>query len=409
VKKSIFVVSPWKRRWELGGTAGLADDYYFIREFANHGFNVHYVSPRYAGPRDVSEDNYAVHDFPDVLGATEHWPSLIRRPLWPPLFTACAVHRGMAAARRARPCFVLGQTHLSAWAAHILAWRLKVPSAVKLFGVENLDRSDWSQWKYLRKNLEQVLAFKVPQDAWMILDDGTKGDAAALRHGVARSRIRSLPNGINLEWTGHEADPDVLAQYGVPTDRPSVLFLARLIAWKRPSLFIQAIPRILEKSRRPVTFLVAGEGAEREPAEALAARLGVAESVRFLGAVSHEHVPHLLSAASVFVSTNDRTNAGIPTCEALVCGVPVVAFDVGNTNAVVRDGETGRLIPDGDIDRFADAVADLLNNDDERLRLGAHARLFAQNTFTGWSERVGMEIDIVNELTAQMRGGRGGG
>jgi glycosyltransferase involved in cell wall biosynthesis len=401
MKKSILVVSPWKRRWELGGTAGLADDYYFITEFARHGFEVHYVSPRYDGPPDVDNDQYAVHDFPDVLGATESWPSLIRRPLWPPLFTVCAVRRGLAASRRVRPCFVLGQTHLSAWAVRILARRLRVPSAVKLFGVENLDRQDWSRWKYLRSNLEQILAFKVKQDAWMILDDGTKGDDAAVRHGVAKEHVRTLPNGINLEWVGQDVDGAVLEHYGIPNDTASVLFLARLVAWKRPSLFIQAIPRILELSRRPVTFLIAGDGVERGPTEALATRLGISDSVRFLGSVSHDHVPHIMTSASLFASTNARTNAGIPTCEALVCGIPVVAFNVGNTSAVVRNGETGRLVPDADVERFAEAVADLLNNDDERLRMGAQGRIFAQNTFTGWRERIGMEVDIVNELAAR--------
>jgi phosphatidylinositol alpha-1,6-mannosyltransferase len=376
----------------------MPDDYYFIKGFSEHGFEVRYVSPRYRGPVDVSLDKYFVHDFPNVLEATERWPSLVRRPLWPVLFTACAVRRGMAVAREHPPSFVLGQTHLSAPAVRILARRLDVPSAVKLFGVVDLDRTDWSRWRYLRKNLEQILAFKVPQDAWLILDDGTGGNEAARRHGVPVERIRSLPNGVNVEWSEHVPEVGVRERYGIKPDAAVVLFLQRLIEWKRPDVFIRAAPRILQKVRRPVQFVIAGEGSMRGRCEQLAFELGVAPAIRFVGAIPHEQVRDIMSVATVFASTNRRSNLGIPTCEALVCGVPVVTFDVGGTERIVRNNETGRLVPDGDIVAFADAVAELVNDEEKRRALSHGARALARETFTGWTQRVRMEIEIVEDL-----------
>jgi glycosyltransferase involved in cell wall biosynthesis len=400
VSKRILVVTPWKRRWEMGGTAGLADDHYFISGFTGSGYEVHYVSPRYDGPTDVPVENYFVHDFPNVLDATERWPSFLRRPLWPVLFTAQAVRRAMRVARRSPPCFVLGQTHLSAPAVRILAGRLRVPSAVKLFGVEDLDRTDWPRARYLRKNLEQILAFKVRQDAWIILDDGTGGVDAARRHGVSPERIRSLPNGVNLEWLRRAPDPHALRSYGVPAGAAVVLFLSRLTAWKRPDLFIRAAPRIIEKSRRAVQFLIAGDGPMRADCEALVARLGLASAVRFLGPLPHERVPDLLSATTVLASTNQRSSAGIPTCE----GVPVVAFDVGATRRVIHDRETGRLVPEGDLEAFAGAAAELLDDEEMRSSMGRRARAFAAESFTAWPDRVRMEVDIVEGLVSARTG-----
>ncbi len=396
--RRILVVTPWKRRWEMGNRAGVADDYYFIEGFRRAGFEVHYLSPAADAPPDIDLDNYVLHTFPNVLEATVRWPSLLRRPVWPPLFTTYAVRHGLRVARAAPPSLILGQAHLTAPAVRILAKRLGVPSVVKLFGVIDLDRTDWSHWKYARKNAEQVLAFKVPQDAWIILDDGTGGNVAALRHGVPPDKLHWLPNGVNLEWADRAPDPNAAARYSIPPDTAVVLYIARLTAWKRPDALIRAVPRILAGSHRPVRILFAGDGPARASCEALAASLGVASAVRFQGAVPHDEVPDLFSVATVFASTNERSNLGIPTCEAMTCGVPVVAFDAGNTRAVVRDGDTGRLVPDGDVEALADAIVSLVNDPAERDRLGARAREFARETFTGWPERVGMEVEIVEKL-----------
>jgi hypothetical protein len=174
-----------------------------------------------------------VHEFPNFLDATDHWPTFIKRPLWPLLFTWFAILRGLAVMKRFPPSVVLGQTHLSATAVRFLARRARVPSVVKLFGVVELDRTDWPRWKYLRKNLEQMVAFKVPQDAWIILDDGTGGADAARRHGVAPKRIHPLPNGVNVEWGRRAPEAGARTRYGIPPKAAVVLLVSRLTAWKR--------------------------------------------------------------------------------------------------------------------------------------------------------------------------------
>jgi glycosyltransferase involved in cell wall biosynthesis len=406
VTQRILVVTPWKRRWEMGGTAGLADDYYFITEFIQSGYEVHYLSPRFRGT-DISLPGYVVHEFPNFLDATDHWPTFIKRPLWPLLFTWFAILRGLAVMKRFPPSVVLGQTHLSATAVRFLARRARVPSVVKLFGVVELDRTDWPRWKYLRKNLEQMVAFKVPQDAWIILDDGTGGAEAARRHGVAPERIHPLPNGVNVEWGRRAPEAGARTRYGIPPQAAVVLLVSRLTAWKRPDWLIRAAPRIQRACRRPVVFLIAGDGHLRAACEALALELGVDASVRFLGPVAHEKIPDLMSIATVFVSTNQRSNRGIPVCEAMVCGVPVVALDTGDTRAVVRDRENGRLVRDGDLDGFADAVAGLIDNGEARDAMGARAHAFAQEHFVGWPERVAMERRIIEQSQKRSRDGTG--
>lgn len=398
--RTLLVITLWKRRWELGGGAGLADDFHFIHGLVSHGWRVRYVSPRDTAPPDVTVDGYTVHGFFDVFAATERWPVWLRRVLCPVAFTMLATVCALQVARRERPAVVLGQTHLSSLAVFIVSMVCGVPSVMKLFGVETLSRDDSSPARYLRRNAEMIAALKIPHDLWMVLDDGTRGDDALRRHGVPSHKIRFLPNGVDLSWGERRGDGAAFRRsLSIPEDVRVLLWLARLVAWKRADAALRA----LETARGGVPSLVlvvGGDGPERARLEALARELGVADAVRFAGAVAHERVPDALAAADAFLATSERSNKSMATCEAMLCAVPVIAFDVGGTNDVVRDGETGRLVADGDIAALADAIVAILGDDRARAELGAGARAFARERFTGWGRRVEMERELLERLTA---------
>jgi glycosyltransferase involved in cell wall biosynthesis len=179
-----------------------------------------------------------------------------------------------------------------------------------------------------------------------------------------------------------------------------VLFLARLVPSKRPEEVIRAISRVHKNTEVEIQFVIAGHGPERPACEALSRQLGVHDLVSFLGTVPHDDVPAVMSASDVFVSTSNLTNMSIPTCEALICGIPVVAYDVGDTRKVVVPDETGALVEDGNPNRLADALAALINDPKKRSRLGRNARKFAREHFTGWDERIRMEMEIIEGLIA---------
>ncbi|HEX6790654.1 MAG TPA: glycosyltransferase, partial [Candidatus Krumholzibacteria bacterium] len=98
-------------------------------------------------------------------------------------------------------------------------------------------------------------------------------------------------------------------------------------------------------------------------------------------------------------------NRALPTCEAMICGVPVAAYETGDTSTVVRDGETGLLVRSGDVDALAAALARLLSDAALRGRLAGAARALARETFVSWDARIGMELEIIAAL-ARKRSGR---
>jgi glycosyltransferase involved in cell wall biosynthesis len=402
---TLLVITPWKRRWEMGGGAGLADDFHFIHGLTASGWRVHYVSPGDDAPPDVTADGYAVHGFYNIFASTERWPVWLRRVLWPATFTLLATARALRVARLIKPDAVLGQTHLPSLAVFLVSMVRGVPSAMKLYGVEDLSAPVESRARHLRRNAEIIAALRVPHDLWLVLDDGTRGDAALRKHGVFSERIRLLPNGVDLSWGSRGGDgPAFRRALSIADDACVLLWLARMVDWKRAGDAMRAFARVHKRTQSPVVLVIGGDGPERARIESLAHELGIADSVRFAGAIPHARVPDAMAAAALFLATSTRSNKSIATCEAMLCGVPVVAYDVGGTGDVVRDGETGRLVADGDVDALAEAVTALVADAGTRETLAVGARAFARARFTSWERRVEMERELLERLLAQQRG-----
>lgn len=127
---------------------------------------------------------------------------------------------------------------------------------------------------------------------------------------------------------------------------------------------------LLKAGYPEATLTVAGCGREETRLRQLAASLG-ADGVRFLGRVEPSAIPHLYDEADIFVNSSVIDNQPLSVLEAFASGQPVVSTGVGDIATMVRDGETGLIVPPDDPAAMAKAVATLLD-DPERARLIAH-------------------------------------
>ena len=125
---------------------------------------------------------------------------------------------------------------------------------------------------------------------------------------------------------------------------------------------------------------MAGCGPQGVPLKTLAVTLGLKDRVHFPGFIPHDRVPEILREADVFVmpsrvkANGDRD--GLPTVimEALLHRVPVVATDVGGIREVVRNGETGLLIPEQNVWIMKQAIKEVLSNRDNALAMAERGR-----------------------------------
>jgi glycosyltransferase involved in cell wall biosynthesis len=124
-----------------------------------------------------------------------------------------------------------------------------------------------------------------------------------------------------------------------------------------------------------------GDGPERAGAAALAAELGVAGDVDFVG--ERVDLPGVLAGASVFLLPSETESFGLAALEALACGVPVVASRVGGVPEVVVEGQTGFLCPVGDVQALAAATLRLLTDGALRAAQASAARARAETFARG--------------------------
>jgi glycosyltransferase involved in cell wall biosynthesis len=108
-----------------------------------------------------------------------------------------------------------------------------------------------------------------------------------------------------------------------------------------------------------------------------------------------------MHAADVLLALADLSNVGNPLLEAMSCGLPVVAVDAGETGELIRDHETGRLLPSGDAETVERAVIALADDASERCRLGAGARRYAEERFWTWEARLEAELEEVERLVGE--------
>jgi glycosyltransferase involved in cell wall biosynthesis len=157
----------------------------------------------------------------------------------------------------------------------------------------------------------------------------------------------------------------------------TLVYVGNLTAPKRAETIIRAMQKVREMYA-DCRLVIIGEGNLLPSLEALADELGLKKHVNFLGALPHEEVLKMLQGADVFVHCSDHEGLGMAIMEAMGAGLPVVASRVGGVPDLVREGETGFMIPPDDVGKYAEKILLLLQNDKLRQKLGTNARHFAE-------------------------------
>ncbi|HZY70672.1 MAG TPA: glycosyltransferase family 4 protein [Thermoplasmata archaeon] len=209
------------------------------------------------------------------------------------------------------------------------------------------------------------------------------------RYSVPADRIRVVYNAVR--------PTDRLRRLEAPD--PIVLYLGRLAAMKGVDTFLRAAAKVAPHAPRAL-FVVAGDGPEYPRLLTLAAHLGIADRVLFLGWVNEEERTILLGRASVYVLPSVVEPFGISALEAMVSGVPTI---VSKTSGVAEITETVFAVDFWDIDEFASRIAELLSYPALRNVMGRATRRAALGAT--WAERARETVAVYLEVVGSGRAG----
>jgi N-acetyl-alpha-D-glucosaminyl L-malate synthase BshA len=192
-----------------------------------------------------------------------------------------------------------------------------------------------------------------------------------------------LPASVPIEVIPNFVDTDAWSPGPAPARPPRIVHSSNF----RPLKRVDDVVRVFAEVRRtpagatPIDceLVLIGDGPERSRAEAHVRELGLSDSVTFLG--KQLSFVEVLRGARAFLLPSGSESFGLAALEALSCGVPVVASNVGGLPEVVRDGETGFLLPVGDVPAMAAAVRRLLTDDALFARCSQAARADALSRY----------------------------
>jgi glycosyltransferase involved in cell wall biosynthesis len=200
------------------------------------------------------------------------------------------------------------------------------------------------------------------------------------RNGFPPDRISSVVTGIDPAALAPGRPPAVVrAECGLPTDRPVIGMVSTIRSWKGHLDLLDALT-LLRRSR-DVRALIVGDGPSAPVVRARVAALHLEGAVIFTG--QRQEVAELMRAMDV-VAQPSYANEGVPQAvlQAMALGRPVVGSALGGIPEVVRDGETGLLVPPRDAERLAAALARVLDDPDAAAARAARAEALVRGRYT---------------------------
>jgi D-inositol-3-phosphate glycosyltransferase len=206
-------------------------------------------------------------------------------------------------------------------------------------------------------------------------------------YGAEPSKITIIPPGVDLQMFHPHEPEDAKLRIGVKPCDHMILFVGRIEPLKGIDTLLRAMAILAYEcpawSKDLCLAIIGGdpnrtENEEMERLKTVRAELGITDLVTFLGAHDQDRLHHYYSAAEMVIMPSHYESFGMVALEAMACGTPVIASEVGGLAHLVRDGRTGLHVPNGDPVALAKAIARLAQDSDLRERMARMAHLYAQ-------------------------------
>lgn len=192
--------------------------------------------------------------------------------------------------------------------------------------------------------------------------------------GLPEQKLEIIPNGLT-EQVFTQCEPAIPRKPGVVR----LGMIARMnSAAKNHAGFLKAAVKLLGRCPA-VEFVLVGDGPLRPELEAMAAQLGIADKVLFVG--ERHDIPEMLASLDVSILISSSESLSNVILESMAAGVPVVATDVGGNPELVRDKGTGLLVPPGDQRRLVEALTHLVRDPISRTKYASRGKEFARTHF----------------------------
>ena len=289
---------------------------------------------------------------------------------------------------------VHGHPYLSSFIAAKLAKKYSKPLVLTQHNTFiEYESSFWDHVEWLN---DYAIGKQVLKEADKIVVVSNATGNYVLSLGADPEKIRVLHNGVDVNRFRplNGIKDEMRKKLGISKDSSVVLTVRRLVYKNGIDTLIESAKKAIKKNPRLV-FLVVGKGPDFEKVKEKTGQLGIQKNFRLTGFISDEDLPFYYNAADFFVLPS-KSGEGLPlvALEAMACGVPVIATNVGGISEIIKEG-SGKLVPPSNPDSLAEAILEFSHRELSALRKDLRAMIKQKYS---WDKNVEKLVEIYEEL-----------
>lgn len=207
-------------------------------------------------------------------------------------------------------------------------------------------------------------------DRIIAVSDSVKGLFTVF--GKIPAKVCTIHNGIDMKNFNNVANPDLKKELGINNEDIVIGIISVFDACKGHVYLFQAIKKLVLRGMNNIVCLVIGDGRTGDELKVFVKQEGLNQYIRFLG--YRNDVTELLSVIDIVTIPSLQESFGVVALEAMAMKVPVIATTVGGLPEIIKEGETGMLVPPADVDSLCSAMMTLMENRELRKKMGEAGR-----------------------------------
>jgi glycosyltransferase involved in cell wall biosynthesis len=275
--------------------------------------------------------------------------------------------------------------------------KIKRPLIVTIHGYDLLTEPSVGYGLRLHKHYDLIIRSVLKKaDAIILSSKALYREASLILSSNEIGKIHLIPNGVDVNKFNPSIDGSEIKRL-YKAEGKYIVFTAR---HHRPvygiAYLIMAAKLVISK-RKDVIFIIGGDGPLLNYHKELAGKLGIKDHIVFTGAIPRDIIPKYYAASDIVVVPSLQESWGLVATEAMACGKPVIASNVGGLPDQIIDGFNGFLVPPRSPKAIADKILYLLENPSEARRIGRNGRMLAEEKYD-IEKRVDKIIEVYKKL-----------
>lgn len=275
--------------------------------------------------------------------------------------------------------------------------KIKRPLIVTIHGYDLLTEPSIGYGLRLHKHYDLIIRSVLKKaDAIILASKALYMEASRILSNNEIGKIHLIPNGVDVNKFNPSIDGSEIKRL-YKAEGKYIVFTARYHRSVYGIAYLIMAAKLVISKRKDVIFIIGGDGPLLNYHKELAGKLGVKDYIVFTGAIPRDIIPKYYAASDIVVVPSLQESWGLVATEAMACGKPVIASNVGGLPDQIIDGFNGFLVPPRSPKAIADKILYLLENPSEARRIGRNGRMLAEEKYD-IEKRVDKIIEIYKKL-----------